>query len=244
MLETARKSIFLLLATLLPVTATAQDELFDEEQSTIPFFTVEVIVFRYVDDRSKGSEIFPPDPIEPAAVEPGLIAELTVVPLRRRNPDEVDLTPVLLQQDQLGMQNVRERLERLDAYEPMLHVGWTQAGLPPGDTVAMPVTAFGPPPAELEGSFTLYLGRFLHLVVDLALTEPVVAAEYADESGAVQEFEYTLAPLDRPVRFRIEEDRILKSGEIRYFDHPKFGVIAKVLRVESALEQAMQEISR
>jgi hypothetical protein len=34
------------------------------------------------------------------------------------------------------------------------------------------------------------------------------------------------------VRFRIAEDRIFKSGDLRYFDHPKFGVLAKISRVE------------
>ena len=34
------------------------------------------------------------------------------------------------------------------------------------------------------------------------------------------------------MRFRIQEDRIVKNGETRYFDHPKFGVVAKVTRVE------------
>ena len=35
-----------------------------------------------------------------------------------------------------------------------------------------------------------------------------------------------------PVYYRIQEDRILKNGELRYYDHPKFGVLAKVTRVE------------
>ena len=35
-----------------------------------------------------------------------------------------------------------------------------------------------------------------------------------------------------PVRYRIVEDRIMKTGDIRYFDHPRFGVIAKVTRPE------------
>ena len=34
------------------------------------------------------------------------------------------------------------------------------------------------------------------------------------------------------VRYRIQEDRIFKSGELRYFDHPKFGVLVRVSRVE------------
>jgi hypothetical protein len=40
-----------------------------------------------------------------------------------------------------------------------------------------------------------------------------------------------------PVRFRIQENRILKNGELRYFDHPKFGVLAKVTRVEEPAEE-------
>ena len=35
-----------------------------------------------------------------------------------------------------------------------------------------------------------------------------------------------------PVYYRLEENRILKNGELRYYDHPKFGVLAKVTRVE------------
>ena len=30
------------------------------------------------------------------------------------------------------------------------------------------------------------------------------------------------------------ENRIVKNGELRYFDHPKFGVIAKITRVDEA----------
>ena len=33
--------------------------------------------------------------------------------------------------------------------------------------------------------------------------------------------------------YRIEEDRIVKNGDVRYFDHPKFGVVVKVTRVEA-----------
>ncbi|MDH5303250.1 MAG: peptidoglycan binding protein CsiV [Gammaproteobacteria bacterium] len=244
MFETVRKSKLLLLATLLPALATAQDELLDEEPAEIRLYSVEVIVFTYADGGSPGSEIFLPDPIEPAPDEAGLIGELAVVPLQRRDPGYVDNAPILLPEDQLSMRDVFEKLQRLDAYEPLLHFGWTQPGLPQDETVAVPLSALGQLPAGLEGSFTLYLGRYLHLVVDLALTEPATAAEYVDQSGAIREFEYSLPPLDGPVRFRIREDRILKSGDIRYFDHPKFGVVAKLLRVESVNQQASQEITR
>jgi hypothetical protein len=32
--------------------------------------------------------------------------------------------------------------------------------------------------------------------------------------------------------YRIQEDRIVRNGELRYYDHPKFGVIAKITRIE------------
>ncbi len=34
-----------------------------------------------------------------------------------------------------------------------------------------------------------------------------------------------------PVRYRIEEVRIMRDGDLRYYDHPRFGVIAKLTKV-------------
>jgi hypothetical protein len=36
--------------------------------------------------------------------------------------------------------------------------------------------------------------------------------------------------MNHPVRYRIYEDRIMKTGDLRYFDHPRFGVVARVTR--------------
>jgi hypothetical protein len=45
----------------------------------------------------------------------------------------------------------------------------------------------------------------------------------------------------QPVRFRIQENRILKNGELRYFDNPKFGILAKVTRVEESEPEPSDE---
>ena len=39
----------------------------------------------------------------------------------------------------------------------------------------------------------------------------------------------------------ISEDRIFRNGELRYFDHPKFGVLAKITRVEESDEEVLGE---
>ena len=91
------------------------------------------------------------------------------------------------------------------------------------------------PPDGLDGSLRLYLGRFLHLVVELELDAPIARDEinasprYGDDRSVNEYGDFGAVP---PPRYRIFEDRILKSGELRYFDHPKFGVLAKASRVE------------
>jgi hypothetical protein len=108
--------------------------------------------------------------------------------------------------------------------------------------------ALGEPPQGLDGSVTLYQGRYLHMIVDLALdgesegqqmtaTDRLVA--YGDEgSGYDSGAEYD-STLRMPVRYRIVEDRIMKTGETRYFDHPRFGVIARVIRPRNDVADAV-----
>lgn len=145
---------------------------------------------------------------------------------------------VLLLADEYSMQRALEQIERLDVYEPIMHIGWTQATLAPEDSAPLDLAYFGRPPAGLEGSFMLYLGRYLHLVVDLTLdaaaddpraagNEPLVM--FGDEAI---EYDIGRNRSAGAVRYRIQEDRIVKNGDVRYFDHPRFGVLAKVTRIE------------
>lgn len=146
---------------------------------------------------------------------------------------------VLLEEDELELSNIIDRFRRLDVYETLMHFGWTQPAYPEEETPPIELQLFGTPPPGLAGTLTLYLGRFLHLVVDVALDAPaqfeeeVVADEdfysFGDERPQYDDLRYQR---NLPVRFRIQEDRIVKNGELRYFDHPKFGLLAKVTRIE------------
>jgi hypothetical protein len=138
------------------------------------------------------------------------------------------------------MTEILGRLERLDVYEPIMHFGWTQATWPEEQTEAIPLHRFAEVPEGLDGTLTLYLSRFLHLVVDLQLDAPQEEdVEYRPTPGygdyaALQDYD-AQGPL--PVRYRIQENRILRNGELRYYDHPKFGLLAKVTRVEEEEEE-------
>lgn len=241
-MTTLAQKILLLLALLMsPLAAISQDELLNEEEVPVKYYTVELIVFTYEENVGVGTEVFPPEEIVPMSDE---LEEVAVTAKQRRHPDAVGLAPELLTEEDFTLFNVAERLELLDAYQPVMHVGWTQAGFPLQDVDALELADFGEVPPGLSGSFTLYLARYLHLVVDLSMdgSPEEVVVEFDDEPA------YSLTdivPSTGPVYYRIQEDRIVKNGEIRYFDHPKFGVVAKVIRVEEEpndlLEQAFTQ---
>jgi hypothetical protein len=161
---------------------------------------------------------------------------------------------LLLPSDALSMDRTFAQLDRLDVYRPLLYAGWEQDSQPKEDAEPVPLTFFGPLPEGLDGSLTLYLGRFLHLVVDLALEsetspelpgvavtadgwwEEVVPSYGDDRRQQIGQVEGELRIELPRVVYRISDDRILRNGETRYFDHPKFGVVARITRVEKPEE--------
>jgi hypothetical protein len=259
----------LLTTVLFLASAGAQEAVDDElvEEQPIRRYTVEVIVFSYEEDVSVGSEIFlpdkPPPEEEPLLDEDGNVfgddmaaadeeepppAWTVVLPVSTAaSEDAGDLNPfelVLLPEEEFTLERAARQFELLDAYKTMMHFGWTQPAFPEEDTPAIELRLLAEPPEGLAGTLTLYLSRYLHLVVDLALDAPdEFEVEVVDDDsffsfGDARERygdDYAFEPM--PVRFRIQENRILKNGELRYFDHPKFGVLAKVMRVEEPEEE-------
>lgn len=216
-----KKLTYSLLSLLLILPAVAQEPADDIEEQEIRRYTVEIIVFKYAEDVSSGSEVFLGDKIEFDEDELEILALRPFRSVGEFKPLP-DIEFVLLEEEDYQLTEALGRLQRLDAYEPIMHFGWTQATWPEEQTEPLSLYRFASPPADLHGSLTLYLSRYLHLVVDLQLDNPV--ASPLDYS--------TIQPQRGPVRYVINENRILKNGELRYYDHPKFGVLAKVTRVE------------
>jgi hypothetical protein len=196
----------------------------DDAEVELRRYTVEVIVFVYEENVAVGSEVFVPERIEEDAdfeIEPDIDATVPSYSddrgTRRMPPFEY----VRLRRSELTMTETAGMLNRLQAYEPIMHFGWTQTTLPDMETVALPLDKLGTPPRRLHGTLQLYLSRYLHLVVDLAMDAP--------DAEVLLETRHSVKPL----QYLINEDRIMKIEEVRYYDHPKFGVIAKVTRVET-----------
>lgn len=233
------------------LTASAQetpDALIEEPE--IRRYTVEVIIFEYAQEVSTGSEVFIADvpEINELLLEDPVEEDLEIIeepePGTEEEPEPLpDTEMVLLAEDDYQLDEVLGHLRRLDVYEPVMHFGWTQATWPEEQTEAIPLFRFEEPPEGLDGSLTLYLSRYLHLVVDLQLDAPQVAMvsrENIERHGdtTVGELLGYMEGEERlpPVKYEIQENRILKNGELRYYDHPKFGVLAMVTRVEDEEE--------
>ena len=229
MVNRVKKSISIVLLPMLAGSALGQNITTEEEQPVVRRYTVEMIIFSYAQNVSAGTEVFVPD--RPPAVEPAMDGELIDANRRRY---EI----LMLPKKNFTLRNIFERLDNLDAYTPLMHFGWTQPTYPPEETQARPLSSFMTPPKGLQGDLILYLSRYLHLGVNLQLDAP--AANAAQDALMLDDFG-DRAMVTYPVRYRIEEDRIFRNGELRYFDHPKFGVLAKITRVEEEEVEEFEE---
>ena len=107
-------------------------------------------------------------------------------------------------------------LQRAAHYEPLLHRAWRQRARPRGR--GRPVMLRN---GAVSGAVTLTRGRYLHLALDLGLRASPVTTDAVDG----------LSPL-MGRHFRLHESRRVRAGELHYFDHPRFGVLALVTPVE------------
>ncbi len=196
--------------------------------------------------------------------------------------EPVTFTFELMMEEDYTLLDTLSRLDELDAYEPLMHFGWIQGMLPDAETEVLTLETFDVPPYGLEGELTLYLSRYLHLVVDLELAadreppnefgdgfgdgtggdsareaedpyrtgrsvrrEPEPVPIFTDNRtrGDWERFGEPQEPRYAPLKYQISEDRIVRNGELRYYDHPKFGVIARVVRVEEEEESEQPDDS-
>lgn len=235
-----RHSLRLLFLVLLAGPLAAQEPAAEDAAEEIRRYQVDVIVFRYAESVAVGNEVFLPEEQPAALTLPVLITPVPPpatpgrggrpAPAGLPAPDALVPEPefLLAPPGEFPLQDVLGRLEQLSVYEPVFQASWTQQAVEENEAISMELDMLGVPPATLNGRFRMYLSRFLHLVVEL---------DYTPDTGPVLPVAIELPgagerPTPAELSYRIREDRIFRSGETRYFDHPKFGVIARITRVE------------
>ncbi|MGB5607096.1 MAG: CsiV family protein [Gammaproteobacteria bacterium] len=129
-----------------------------------------------------------------------------------------------LAQSQYTLSGVRNRLEASGKYTVLLHRAWRQIAHNKSRAIPYPLHSISTNGRDsIEGSITLVRERYLHLDVDALLMSGQDAGSmaYSDAASGYPGYE-------------LREKRRIKSGELNYFDHPRFGLIARVTPYSSA----------
>jgi len=145
--------------------------------------------------------------------------------------DAIDLTPLSrkkafssLSTQQQQLHGVYRRLEKLSSYTPIAHGGWIQPVTKKEKRKNVSIT-HQTGTHRLEGTLTFHRGRFLHLNVDLQLSEMLPLT--INNS-------YVTNNITQPsTLYRLKETRRIKTNQSNYFDHPRFGVLAIVEKINS-----------
>jgi peptidoglycan-binding protein CsiV len=130
-----------------------------------------------------------------------------------------------LRPDELKLGVEYRKLRAISAYEPLVHAGWVQPGLPETDAVPIDLGTLGV--LNPRGTVRVHLSRFLHITLDLTYqakgSAPATTATRPVGDGLD---EIVLAP-----QYRLRATRSARSNELHYFDHPAFGVLVRVTPV-------------
>ncbi len=222
------------------------------------WYEVEILVFSREVDEVVDDELWPevelPDTLGQAIVlAPPLDAGGV-------SPQAELVTPYqMLREDDLKLGAFDGRLGRTNEFTPLFHTAWRQPAFPRGasmpvrirweqvaEVVAPPSEGEAliappqmsevegeaglpaPPGANLTGTLTVSVNRYLHVDADLYYrpAEPV-----GEDQGPFNIFD-VFAREEAPRVYRMHQSRRMRSGEIHYLDHPRFGLIVQVTPYE------------
>jgi hypothetical protein len=112
---------------------------------------------------------------------------------------------------------VADALQRSNHYRPLVHLHWRQAVQAPAAAQAIDLeellgAASRQTTPRVEGSLRLSVARYLHLETDLRLI--------TGERSYLEDTPTTA--------YRLQQSRRMRSGELHYIDHPRFGVLALI----------------
>jgi hypothetical protein len=231
------------------------------EEPVLPWYRTEIIVFQHLQQLADDDEVFTPPttaaetefalldsgPINAGEDRwmdsfPSRIGELggTGAPDSDQRPGDTGMTEDIgAGLDNLGMDAAAglefrladiqamelvdelQRLQGRSMYQVLAHLAWEQPGYTLEQARPFPLSEYAGAQSGLSGDVTLYRGRYLHMVFDLSMQATV----------SEQILMFPPSGQNQSSRYRIVEDRRMRSGELHYIDHPRFGVLLKVTEV-------------
>lgn len=167
-------------------------------------YEIEVMVFQNIQSELEGDEFWVNERVNLELKDIDKAVEVKGVP-----------------QEDSALTRAREVLDADASYRVLAHKQWLQNAEPPSDAK---LVRFSTENGELNGTFKFFRSRFLHLDLNFIFQEK--------ESKSI--FQVGSSEEGSLVAFQLREKRRIKSNEIQYFDHPKFGVLVQVKQVKES----------
>lgn len=175
------------------------------------WYRVELIVFENASSTSDG---------ELWNKYPGLPDTGSSVRLTKNKDGNTGLIPFqTLVPDLLTLSGAYSKLQSSSKYEPLSYIAWQQPSLEAQSAQAVKI-AISNSVDELDvlGTLKVRSGTYLYVDLDLAYSITPGSLSMGTKSGKLA---------------RLTESRRIKLNEIHYFDHPLFGAIVRVVRLNA-----------
>ncbi len=202
--------------------ASAQDAS-DEPDAPLPEYRVELIVFEYL-SASGADEDWSADPRRdlmpyelPGTTSDDDVVEDTAKPVTTPRTT-LSFSPANDGDMLLAEAYNKMRLSR--DFRPMVHTAWRQPGYPrDAKAPRLDLRRVARLPGRLRGTVALSLARYLHLDIELDLDARSAAAAAG-------------GPLGQRAEYQLRESRRMRSRQLHFIDHPRFGVLVRIDPVE------------
>jgi len=127
------------------------------------------------------------------------------------------------------LQEALQKLTPQKGYTIIYHRAWRQPAYGDHQAVALSVDEITPKGEQLTGTIKFYKNRYAHMEVDLTLWRKIptpIRARFAQHENL------PLTHLPETWPFHLQASRKMKSGEWHYLDHPLFGVLMVIQRIQ------------
>ena len=180
-----------------------------------PDYEVEVLVFKNDMPELEGKEIWSPERVDMTLPEIDSASKAADT-----SSEETDLGKAAL------------AMSEKPGYVILAHKRWSQTADAKSTSPLMRISTDS---GDLDGTLVFYLSRFLHVEVKMLLKDmngSDGAGSAAGKSDPANDGKTTAE--NQLMAYRITESRRVRSNEINYFDHPKFGVLVQITPRESS----------
>ncbi|HHJ14477.1 MAG TPA: hypothetical protein ENJ79_08915 [Gammaproteobacteria bacterium] len=192
-------------------------------------YDIELLIFQHLNPND-GGEAWPIDYsrwLEAETGAPENTPDAATDPLSPSHPPE-DNTKKPVQwipPQALQLQAEAGALRRAPGYRVLQHLGWRQTVLDRNHARPLDLPATERRGVSLNGSVKVAVERYLHLYLNLHMSDTNLP-----ESGDA--FDSDPVQFELP-EFRLDQHRRMRSRELHYFDHPRFGVLARITPVNA-----------